>query len=118
MHPSEIIQAADSSAAEVEKSLLQLEETEKNAVRRALTEERSRYCAFVHYLRPVLTEETCLVSEFQQLEEVTKRLGKHTDEPFKLPAASEQVTSTFELAFQIPGSNSFIEIMYNLRSHI
>ena len=89
------IQATDASTAEVEKSLLQLEETEKNAVRRALTEERSRYCAFVHYLKPVLTEETCLVSEFQQLEEVTKRLGKHTDEPFKLPAASEQVILTF-----------------------
>ena len=72
-----------------------MQETEKNAVRRALTEERSRYCAFVHYLRPVLTEETGLVSEFQQLEEVTKRLGKHTDEPFKLPKASEQVLTIF-----------------------
>ena len=92
---SDFVQATDASAAEVEKSLLQLEETEKNAVRRALTEERSRYCAFVHYLRPVLTEETGLVSEFQQLEEVTKRLGKHTDEPFKLPPASEQVTLNF-----------------------
>ena len=90
--PSIYLKATEASTAEVEKSLLQLEETEKNAVRRALTEERSRYCAFVHYLRPVLTEETGLVSEFQQLEEVTKRLGKHTDEPFKLPAASEQVS--------------------------
>ena len=84
-------QATDASTAEVGKSLRQLEEVEKNAVRRALTEERSRYCAFVHFLKPVLNEETGLVSEFQQLEEVTKRLGKHTDEPFKLPAASEQV---------------------------
>ena len=65
-------------------------------MRRALTEERSRYCAFVHFLRPVITEETGLVSEFQQLEEVSKRLGKHTEEPFKLPAASEQVISTFQ----------------------
>merc|ERR1712223_2315739 len=40
----------DLSTSEVEKSLLQLQESEKNAVRRALTEERSRYCAFVHYL--------------------------------------------------------------------
>ena len=64
-------------------------------MRRALTEERSRYCAFVHFLRPVITEETGLVSEFQQLEEVSKRLGKHTEEPFKLPAASEQVISNF-----------------------
>ena len=86
------------STAEVEKSLVQLQETEKNAVRRALTEERSRYCAFVHYLRPVLTEETGLVSEFQQLEEVTKRLGKHTDEPFKLPKASEQVLTIFSIS--------------------
>ena len=33
------------------------------------------------------------MSEFQQLEEVTKKLAKVTDEPGKLPAASEAVIS-------------------------
>lgn len=60
-------------------------------MRRALTEERSRYCAFAGCLRPLLEEETALVSEFQQLEEVNQRLRRHTDEPLKLPQASEQV---------------------------
>ena len=54
---------------------------------------RSRYCAFVSCLKPVLIEEGGLVSEFQQLEEVTKKLTKVTDEPGKLPAASEAVIS-------------------------
>lgn len=31
-----------------------LEETEKRAVREALIEERSRYCIFVTFLKPVL----------------------------------------------------------------
>ena len=47
-----------------------LVETERAAVRRALNEERSRYCAFVAGIKPMLDEETSMVSEFQQLEEV------------------------------------------------
>ena len=48
-----------------------LVETERAAVRRALNEERSRYCAFVAGIKPMLDEETSMVSEFQQLEEVS-----------------------------------------------
>ena len=66
-------------------------DAEKTALRRALTEERSRYCAFASCLRPFLDEEVALVAEFQQLEEVNKKLARHTEEPFKLPQASEQV---------------------------
>ena len=46
-------------------------DTERSAVRRALNEERSRYCAFVSCIKPMLDEEACMVSEFQQLEEVS-----------------------------------------------
>ena len=47
-------------------------ETERSAVRRALNEERSRYCAFVSCIKPMLDEEAHMVSEFQQLEEVSR----------------------------------------------
>ena len=59
---------------------------------RVLVEERSRYCTFVACLKPVLGEEVSLVSELQQLEEVCAKLDKHTEDPFKLPEASEQVS--------------------------
>ena len=36
-----------------------------------------------------------LVSELQQLEEVCTKLDKHTEDPFKLPEASEQVSLGF-----------------------
>ena len=49
-----------------------LVDTERSAVRRALNEERSRYCAFVSCIKPMLDEEACMVSEFQQLEEVSR----------------------------------------------
>ena len=83
--------ALDASNADLIKHLKLLEDTEKSAVRRVLTEERARYCTFVSCLKPVLDEEISMMSEFQQLEEINKKLVKHTDDPFKLPAASEQV---------------------------
>ena len=83
--------AVDASTADLVKHLKLLEDTEKGAVRRVLTEERARYCTFVSCLKPVLDEEISMMTEFQQLEEINKKLTKHTDDPFKLPAASEQV---------------------------
>lgn len=44
----------DSALQDVNDKYLLLEETEKQAVRRALIEERSRFCAFVSMLRPVV----------------------------------------------------------------
>lgn len=38
-----------------------LEETEKRAVREALVEERSRYCIFVTFLKPVLVSKICYI---------------------------------------------------------
>ena len=80
---------------DVTKSVRCLHEVEKAAVRRVLVEERSRYCTFVACLKPVLREEVSLVSELQQLEEVCTKLDKHTEDPFKLPEASEQVGLDF-----------------------
>ena len=80
---------------DVTKSVRCLHEVEKAAVRRVLVEERSRYCTFVACLKPVLGEEVSLVSELQQLEEVCTKLDKHTEDPFKLPEASEQVSLGF-----------------------
>lgn len=41
-----------------------LEETEKRAVREALIEERSRYCVFVTFLKPVLVSLMLLIQLF------------------------------------------------------
>ncbi|TRY62188.1 hypothetical protein TCAL_17208 [Tigriopus californicus] len=81
----------EAAVKDVNKSMKHLSDTEKNAVRRVLMEERSRYCTFVACLKPLLDEEVSLVTEFQQLEEVSKKLSRHTEDPFKLPPASEQV---------------------------
>ena len=53
--------------------------------------QKSGYCTFVACLNPVLGEEISMVSELQQLAEVMNKLDKHTEDPFKLPEASEQV---------------------------
>lgn len=44
----------DSAIRDVNSKYHLLEETEKQALRRALIEERSRYCHFVNCLRPVV----------------------------------------------------------------
>lgn len=44
----------DSAMQDVSDKYILLEETEKQAVRRALTEERGRFCAFVSMLKPVV----------------------------------------------------------------
>lgn len=102
--------ALDSSNNDLVKHLKLLEDTEKSAVRRVLTEERARYCTFVSCLKPVLDEEISMMSEFQQLEEINKKLVKHTDDPFKLPPASEQVINDTKsgdgnFTFQTPPSS-------------
>lgn len=68
-----------------------LEETAKRAVRAALVEERSRFCIFVGFLRPVVEEEVAMLSELTHLQDAVEALEKHTTEPFSVPPASEQV---------------------------
>lgn len=44
----------DSAMQDVSDLYLLMEETEKQAVRRALLEERGRYCTFINLLQPVV----------------------------------------------------------------
>lgn len=44
----------DSALQDVNDKYLLLEETEKQAVRKALIEERGRFCTFISMLRPVI----------------------------------------------------------------
>lgn len=68
-----------------------LEEVERNYVRRALIEERSHYCLFFNFLRPVVEEEISMLQEVTHLEEVLTALIDLTMEPYQLPAASESL---------------------------
>ncbi|XP_017781337.1 PREDICTED: mucin-5AC isoform X4 [Nicrophorus vespilloides] len=87
-----------------------LEETEKQAVRAALVEERSRFCLFVGMLKPVVDEEVAMLSELSRLQEVVVQLDKHTADPGTLPPASEQVIADLKSSdsgwsFQTPPSS-------------
>ena len=79
--------------ADVTKSVRCLQEVERVAVRRVLVEARSRLCTLVACLRPVLGEQVALVEELQPLGELSTKLAELTEEPWKLPPASEQVLS-------------------------
>uniref|UniRef100_A0A3Q0S1D4 MTSS I-BAR domain containing 1 n=1 Tax=Amphilophus citrinellus TaxID=61819 RepID=A0A3Q0S1D4_AMPCI len=81
----------DSAMQDVSDKYLLLEETEKQAVRRALVEERSRFCCFVSMLRPVMEEEMSMLGEITHLQTLADDLKTLTMDPHKLPASSEQV---------------------------
>ncbi|XP_074542301.1 protein MTSS 1-like isoform X2 [Halichoeres trimaculatus] len=81
----------DSAMQDVSDRYLLLEETEKQAVRKALVEERSRFCCFVSMLRPVVEEEMSMLGEITHLQTLTDDLKTLTMDPHKLPASSEQV---------------------------
>ncbi|KAL3288715.1 hypothetical protein HHI36_003150 [Cryptolaemus montrouzieri] len=87
-----------------------LEETEKHAVRAALLEERSRFCIFVGFLKPVVDEEVAMLTEMSHLQEAVQQLEKHTTDPHILPPASEQVIADLKSSdsgwsFQTPPSS-------------
>ncbi|XP_051247211.1 protein MTSS 1 isoform X3 [Dicentrarchus labrax] len=81
----------DSAMQDVSDKYLLLEETEKQAVRKALVEERSRFCYFVTMLKPVVEEEMSMLGEITHLQTLTDDLKTLTMDPHKLPASSEQV---------------------------
>ncbi|XP_027142778.1 metastasis suppressor protein 1 isoform X4 [Larimichthys crocea] len=81
----------DSAMQDVSDKYLLLEETEKQAVRKALVEERSRFCYFVSMLKPVVEEEMSMLGEITHLQTLTDDLKTLTMDPHKLPASSEQV---------------------------
>ncbi|CAL9691002.1 unnamed protein product [Knipowitschia caucasica] len=71
------------------------EEAQSSAVRRALVEERGRFCCFVSMLRPLMEEEVGFLSEVSHLQSLSEDLRTLSMDPHKLPASSEQVL--FEL---------------------
>ncbi|OQR73404.1 hypothetical protein BIW11_09757, partial [Tropilaelaps mercedesae] len=78
-----------------------LEENQRQAVRRALIEQRRRYCAFVHCIKPVMDEEIHLLEEVSHLEEVVDSLCKLTTSPERLPTASEQVIEDAKMGYTL-----------------
>lgn len=81
----------NSAMQDVSDKYLLLEETETQAVRKALVEERSRLCTFVSMLRPVVDEEISMLGEVTHLQTISDDLKMLTMDPHKLPPASEQV---------------------------
>ncbi|XP_062418939.1 MTSS I-BAR domain containing 2a isoform X2 [Pungitius pungitius] len=100
----------DSAMQDVSDLYLLMEETEKQAVRRALLEERGRYCAFIGLLQPVVNLEIAMLGEITHLQPIVDDLTVLTEDPHKLPAASEQVVrdlkgSDYSWSYQTPPSS-------------
>ncbi|XP_060099222.1 protein MTSS 1 isoform X10 [Heteronotia binoei] len=100
----------DSALQDVNDKYLLLEETEKQAVRKALIEERGRFCAFISMLRPVIEEEISMLGEITHLQTISEDLKSLTMDPHKLPPSSEQVIldlkgSDYGWSYQTPPSS-------------
>ncbi|XP_024123050.1 protein MTSS 1 isoform X8 [Oryzias melastigma] len=81
----------NSAMQDVSDKYILLEENEKQALRKALIEERQRFCCFVGMLRPVVDEETSMLGELTHLQTISEDLKALTSDPHKLPPACEQV---------------------------
>ncbi|KAM6909783.1 protein MTSS 1-like isoform 2-T2 [Xenentodon cancila] len=81
----------DNAMQDVSDKYILLEETEKQALRKALIEERQRFCCFVAMLRPVVDEEISMLGEVIHLQTISEDLKALTSDPHNLPPASEQV---------------------------
>uniref|UniRef100_A0A8C2X1T2 MTSS I-BAR domain containing 2a n=1 Tax=Cyclopterus lumpus TaxID=8103 RepID=A0A8C2X1T2_CYCLU len=100
----------DSAMQDVSDLYLLMEETEKQAVRRALLEERGRYCTFISLLQPVVNAEIAMLGEITHLQPIVDDLTLLTEDPHKLPPASEQVIrdlkgSDYSWSYQTPPSS-------------
>uniref|UniRef100_A0A8B9GEQ7 IMD domain-containing protein n=1 Tax=Amazona collaria TaxID=241587 RepID=A0A8B9GEQ7_9PSIT len=81
----------DNALQDINDMYLLLEETEKQAVRKALIEERGRFCTFITFLQPVVNGELTMLGEITHLQGIIEDLVVLIMEPHKLPPASEQV---------------------------
>ncbi|XP_046714975.1 protein MTSS 1-like isoform X1 [Silurus meridionalis] len=81
----------DSALQGVSDKYASLQETERQAVRKALIEERARFCTFVSMIRPAIEEEVCMLGEITHLQSISDDLRSLTMDPHKLPPSSEQV---------------------------
>ncbi|XP_047218693.1 protein MTSS 2 [Girardinichthys multiradiatus] len=100
----------DSAMQDVTDMCLLMEETEKQAVRRALVEERGRFCTFIGFLQPVVNGEISMLGEITHLQAIIDDLTVLTTDPHKLPPASEQVIkdlkgSDYSWSYQTPPSS-------------
>ncbi|XP_057271152.1 protein MTSS 2 isoform X2 [Pezoporus wallicus] len=100
----------DNALQDVNDMYLLLEETEKQAVRKALIEERGRFCTFITLLQPVVNGELTMLGEITHLQGIIEDLVVLTAEPHKLPPASEQVIkdlkgSDYSWSYQTPPSS-------------
>nr|XP_040020269.1 protein MTSS 1-like isoform X1 [Gasterosteus aculeatus aculeatus] len=100
----------DSAMQDVSDKYILLEETEKQALRKALIEDRQRFCCFVALLRPVVDEEISMLGEVIHLQAISDDLKALTSDPHTLPAASEQVIldlkgSDYGWSYQTPPSS-------------
>ncbi|XP_043100368.1 protein MTSS 2 isoform X2 [Puntigrus tetrazona] len=100
----------DSAMQDVNDMYLLMEETEKQAVRRALVEERGRFCTFISFLQPVVNGEIAMLGEITHLQAIIDDLTVLTSDPHKLPPASEQVIkdlkgSDYSWSYQTPRSS-------------
>ncbi|CAK6960121.1 MTSS I-BAR domain containing 2a isoform X1 [Scomber scombrus] len=100
----------DSAMQDVSDLYLLMEETEKQAVRRTLLEERGRYCTFINLLQPVVNVEIAMLGEITHLQAIVDDLTVLTEDPHKLPPASEQVIrdlkgSDYSWSYQTPPSS-------------
>ncbi|XP_075868632.1 protein MTSS 1-like isoform X2 [Nelusetta ayraudi] len=100
----------DSAMQDVSDKYILLEETEKQALRKALIEDRQRICSFVEMLRPVVDEEISMLGEVTHLQAISDDLKALTSDPHKLPPASEQVImdlkgSDYSWSYQTPPSS-------------
>ncbi|XP_023674497.1 protein MTSS 2-like isoform X2 [Paramormyrops kingsleyae] len=100
----------DSAMQDVSDMCLLMEEMEKQAVRRALVEERGRFCTFIGFLQPVVNGEIAMLGEITHLQAIIDDLTMLTTDPHKLPPASEQVIkdlrgSDYSWSYQTPPSS-------------
>ncbi|XP_061620857.1 protein MTSS 2 isoform X4 [Phyllopteryx taeniolatus] len=100
----------DSAMQDVTDMCLLMEEMEKQAVRRALVEERGRFCTFSAFLQPVVNGEIAMLGEVTHLQAIIDDLTVLTTDPHKLPPASEQVIkdlkgSDYSWSYQTPPSS-------------
>ncbi|XP_060906955.1 protein MTSS 1-like isoform X2 [Labrus mixtus] len=100
----------DSAMQDVSDKYILLEETEKQALRKALIEDRQRFCCFVAMLQPVVDEEISMLGEVTHLQTISDDLKALTSDPHKLPPASEQVImdlkgSDYGWSYQTPPSS-------------
>nr|XP_057909464.1 protein MTSS 1-like isoform X4 [Doryrhamphus excisus] len=106
----DILPQLDSAMQDVSDKYILLEDIEKHALRKALIEERQRFCCFVAMLRPVVDEEISMLGEVTHLQAISEDLKSLTSDPHKLPPASEQVIldlkgADYTWSYQTPPSS-------------